>query len=342
MVKRLHRAGIEVILDVVYNHTGEGNHLGPTLSLRGIDNAAYYRLVPDEPALLRRLHRLRQQPQHAAPAYHPADHGQPALLGAGDARRRLPLRPRPDAGARALRGEPPRHLLRHHPPGPGALAGEAHRRAVGHRPGRLSGRATSRPGGRSGTASTATRVRRFWRGDAGQVARARVAPLRQQRPLRVERAAARTPASTSSPPRRLHAARPRQLRAQAQRGERRGQPRRHRRQPEPQLGRRGPDGRRRRSSRCATQIARNFLATLAFSQGVPMLTAGDEVGRTQRGNNNAYARTTSSAGSTGSSTTGDAARVHAPGVRDPRARIRCCAGGASSAAARSPRAASRT
>ncbi|BAZ69710.1 MAG: glycogen debranching protein GlgX [Pelatocladus maniniholoensis HA4357-MV3] len=45
MVKALHNAGIEVILDVVYNHTGEGNHMGPTLSLRGIDNASYYRLV---------------------------------------------------------------------------------------------------------------------------------------------------------------------------------------------------------------------------------------------------------------------------------------------------------
>ncbi|PYV89963.1 MAG: glycogen debranching enzyme GlgX [Acidobacteria bacterium] len=47
MVRNLHAAGLEVILDVVYNHTAEGNHLGPTLSLRGIDNASYYRLVPD-------------------------------------------------------------------------------------------------------------------------------------------------------------------------------------------------------------------------------------------------------------------------------------------------------
>jgi glycogen operon protein len=47
MVRRLHSYGIEVILDVVYNHTAEGNHLGPTLSFRGIDNAAYYRLAPD-------------------------------------------------------------------------------------------------------------------------------------------------------------------------------------------------------------------------------------------------------------------------------------------------------
>ena len=49
MVKALHRAGIEVILDVVYNHTAEGNHLGPMLAFRGVDNQSYYRLVPDNP-----------------------------------------------------------------------------------------------------------------------------------------------------------------------------------------------------------------------------------------------------------------------------------------------------
>ncbi len=49
MVKTLHSAGIEVILDVVYNHTAEGNHLGPTLSFRGIDNHAYYRLLENQP-----------------------------------------------------------------------------------------------------------------------------------------------------------------------------------------------------------------------------------------------------------------------------------------------------
>src|SRR5438105_14002479 len=48
MVRALHAAGFEVILDVVYNHTAEGNHLGPTLSLKGIDNASYYRLVGDD------------------------------------------------------------------------------------------------------------------------------------------------------------------------------------------------------------------------------------------------------------------------------------------------------
>ncbi len=49
MVRALHAAGLEVILDVVYNHTAEGNHLGPTLSLKGIDNASYYRLVSEDP-----------------------------------------------------------------------------------------------------------------------------------------------------------------------------------------------------------------------------------------------------------------------------------------------------
>jgi glycogen operon protein len=49
MVKALHAAGIEVILDVVYNHTAEGNHLGPTLSLKGLDNPTYYRLVAESP-----------------------------------------------------------------------------------------------------------------------------------------------------------------------------------------------------------------------------------------------------------------------------------------------------
>ena len=64
MVARLHDAGLEVILDVVYNHTAEGNERGPTLSFRGIDNACYYRLLPDERAPLHQRHRHRQ---HAEP-----------------------------------------------------------------------------------------------------------------------------------------------------------------------------------------------------------------------------------------------------------------------------------
>ena len=67
MVKALHGAGIEVILDVVYNHTAEGNHLGPMLSFRGLDNRSYYRLMPDDAALLHGLHGHRQLAQPHAP-----------------------------------------------------------------------------------------------------------------------------------------------------------------------------------------------------------------------------------------------------------------------------------
>ena len=49
MVRRFHAAGIEVILDVVYNHTAEGDHRGPTLCFRGLDNASYYRLHAGQP-----------------------------------------------------------------------------------------------------------------------------------------------------------------------------------------------------------------------------------------------------------------------------------------------------
>ena len=129
---------------------------GPTLSLRGIDNASYYRLARGEPALLHGLHRLRQHAEHAEPAGAAADHGQPAVLGARDARRRLPLRSGERARARAVRSRSAGGVLRHHPSGSGAVAGEADRRAVGRRRRRLPGRATSRCCGPSGTASTAT------------------------------------------------------------------------------------------------------------------------------------------------------------------------------------------
>ncbi|MBK9362459.1 MAG: hypothetical protein IPM99_15620 [Rubrivivax sp.] len=65
MVRRLHEAGIEVILDVVYNHTAEGDELGPTISFRGLDNASYYRLPAESKSHLRQPRRLRQ---HARPA----------------------------------------------------------------------------------------------------------------------------------------------------------------------------------------------------------------------------------------------------------------------------------
>ena len=69
MVLALHQAGIEVILDVVYNHTAEGNEHGPTLSFKGIDNEAYYRLFPGDRAQLHGLHGHGQQLEHAQPVH---------------------------------------------------------------------------------------------------------------------------------------------------------------------------------------------------------------------------------------------------------------------------------
>jgi glycogen operon protein len=92
MVKAFHRAGIEVILDVVYNHTAEGNHLGPTLCYRGVGQRVVLQAAARRPALPSELHRLRQHAQRLRLARHAARARQPALLGRGDARRRLSLR----------------------------------------------------------------------------------------------------------------------------------------------------------------------------------------------------------------------------------------------------------
>ena len=86
MVKTLHSAGIEVILDVVYNHTAEGNQMGPTLSFRGIDNAAYYRLMPDDPRYYMDFTGTGNTLNLQHPRVLQLHHGQPAVLGAGDAR----------------------------------------------------------------------------------------------------------------------------------------------------------------------------------------------------------------------------------------------------------------
>ena len=105
-VARLHDAGIEVILDVVYNHTAEGNHLGPTLSFRGIDNASYYWLHAGQSALLRQFHRLRQLAESHPSARAADGDGFAALLGRGMSRRWFPFRSRHHTGARRRRLRP--------------------------------------------------------------------------------------------------------------------------------------------------------------------------------------------------------------------------------------------
>ena len=157
MVKALHRAGIEVILDVVYNHTAEGNHLGPDAVLQGRRQRELLPADARRPALLHGLHGHGQLAQPGPPERAAADHGLAALLGHRVPRRRLPLRPRERAGARALRRRPPaaRSSTR-------STRTRCSRRSSSSPSRGTSGpaatrSATSRCCGRSGTASTATR-----------------------------------------------------------------------------------------------------------------------------------------------------------------------------------------
>ena len=156
MVRALHEAGIEVILDVVYNHTAEGNHLGPILSMKGIDNAAYYRLVADEPRFYYDTTGTGNSLNVRPPAHPPADHGLAALLGDRDARRRVPLRPGRQPGPPVPRGRPAVGVLRPDPAGSRGVARSSSSPSRGTSARAATRSATSRPCGRSGTASTAT------------------------------------------------------------------------------------------------------------------------------------------------------------------------------------------
>ena len=104
LVKALHRAGIEVILDVVYNHTAEGNAEGPTLCFRGLANEVYY-ILDKNRCPIRKLQRHREYAERQSADRATHDYRQPAVLGRRDACRRLPFRPRFDPGAR--RNRPP-------------------------------------------------------------------------------------------------------------------------------------------------------------------------------------------------------------------------------------------
>ena len=141
MVKTLHSAGLEVILDVVYNHTAEGNELGPTLCFRGIDNGAYYRLAHRRAAPLHGLHR------HAATrstcsiraccssSWTRCATGSPRCTSTASASTsRRPWR------ASCTRSIACGAFLRHPAAGPGAQRRKADRGAVGSRRGRLPGR----------------------------------------------------------------------------------------------------------------------------------------------------------------------------------------------------------
>jgi isoamylase len=285
MVKTLHRAGLEVILDVVYNHTAEGSHLGPTLSLRGIDNAAYYRLQPDDPRYM-------------------LDY-----TGTGNSLNILHSRTTglimdslrywvTDMHVDGFRFDLAPVLLRGHEGGPRSAFFEIVQQDPvlstvkliaepwdvgpdGYQLGRFP------QGWSEWNGSYRDTVRRFWRGDSGVVAEmaSRIsgssdifAPSRRPTYASVNFVTCHDGFTLSDLVSYEH--RHNEANGEAN----------HDGATENFSCSWGVEGdtESARVQRLRGRIKRNMLATVMFSQGVRMILAGDEVGRTQRGNNNAY------------------------------------------------------
>ena len=166
MIARLHDGGLEVILDVVYNHTAEGNELGPTLSFKGIDNESYYRLLPDKPRYyindtgtgntLNLSHpRVIQMVMDSLRYWVSEMRVDGFRFDLGTILAREPDGFKTESGFLKAVGQDP--LL---------ARGQADRGALGLRPGRLPGRRLSPGLGANGTTRFRDDVRDFWRGEA--------------------------------------------------------------------------------------------------------------------------------------------------------------------------------
>ena len=256
MVKSFHAAGIEVLLDVVYNHTAEAGVDGPTLSFRGLDDLGAYRRVSATPGDAREPDTYWD----VTGCGNTVNTENPAMLRLIlDSLRYWVTEMHVDgfrfdlASALARSGhdiDMTGRFLDLHRAGPDPAAREAGRRAVGRLLRRLPRRGVplavggvERPVPRHHARLLARRVRRGAHG--GHAARGLERPLPRRRAVAVRLDQLRDRA------RRLHPARSRLLRRQAQRGQRRGRPRRHRRQPVVELRCRGRD-RRPRRARAAT------------------------------------------------------------------------------------------
>ncbi|MDJ0865289.1 MAG: glycogen debranching protein GlgX [Myxococcota bacterium] len=286
MVKALHRAGIEVILDVVYNHTAEGGHFGPTLSFRGIDNASYYHLVPEAP----RYYVDHTGCGNTLNTRHPR-----TLQLIMDSLRywvgemhvdgfRFDLAP---ALARELY-EVDRlgrffAMIQQDP-----LLAEVKLIAEpwdlgpdGYQIGRFP------EGWAEWNAEYRDTVRRFWRGDGQQIGTlasrlSGSADLYENRERTPHASVNFVTAHDGFTLRDLVSFDHKHNEANRE-ANRDGVDHNWSRN----WGTEGPT-RSQRIINTRDLISRNFLATLAFSQGVPMLSHGDELGRSQQGNNNAY------------------------------------------------------
>jgi isoamylase len=286
MVKRLHAAGIEVILDVVYNHTGEGNHLGPTLAMRGVDNAAYYRLVPDDP----RYYMDFTGCGNSLNMLHPR-----TIQLIMDSLRYWVLDMHVDGFRFDLAPVLARELYEVNRLG--TFFDIIHQDPVLSRVKLIAEPWDVGPGGYQvgnfpvGWAEWNDRyrdtVRRFWRGDPGQVGELATrlsgssdifAPSARQPYSSINFVASHDGFTLDDLVSYEH-----------KHNEANGEDNRD--GTDENLSRNwGQEGPTESVTivRMRERIKRNFLATLACSQGVPMLCAGDEMGRTQRGSNNAY------------------------------------------------------
>jgi glycogen operon protein len=286
MVKALHRAGIEVLLDVVYNHTAEGGRLGPSLSLRGIDNSSYYRLNPENRreyvdytgcgnSLNMRHPRTLQLVMDSLRYWVQQMHVDgfrfdlaPTLVRELQEVNRLGrffamVQQDPSLAEVKLIAEP-------WDLGPGGYQ-------VGNFPeGWAEWNAEYRDG-----------VRRFWRGDSGRISEL---ASRLSGSADLYQPGARSPHASINLVTCHDGFTLADLVSYEQKhNEANGEQNRDGNNANwsRNWGAEGPTE-SHRILRLRDRVARNFLATLAFSQGVPMLSHGDEIGRTQRGNNNAY------------------------------------------------------
>jgi glycogen operon protein len=286
MVKSLHRAGIEVLLDVVYNHTGEGSHLGPTLCFRGLDNALYYRPSPGAPRFCEDLTGCGNSiaVRHTRVLQLVLDSLRYWVQEMHVDGFRFDLAPvlarddgHFDPGSRffaIVQQDPVLSRVK-------LIAEPWDLGPNGHRPGGFP------PGWAEWNDRYRDSVRRFWRGDAGQVPEL---ASRLSGSSDLFAASGRSPYASINFVTCHDGFTLRDLVSyERKRNEANGDENRD--GTDQNWSRNwGEEGETeaQRVRHMRARIQRNLIATLAFSQGVPMLLHGDELGRTQLGNNNGY------------------------------------------------------